>query len=84
MRRGLGGVVTCVLLAGCELAPASDVTSRASYGHDLPVSVLVPPTGLEEPDGPILNAQGGEIPRGVYTPPVETSGLAEPQSAGSR
>ncbi|MEM7766980.1 MAG: hypothetical protein AAF253_05765 [Pseudomonadota bacterium] len=55
--------------------------SKPSYGHDFPVDAPVPPVGLDEPAEPILNAQGGEIPKGVYTQPVETSGLDEPAPA---
>lgn len=65
-------------LVACQAAPQRVITSQASYGHDLPIAAPVPTEGLDEPDGPMLNANGGEVPRGVYTAPVEQSGLGDP------
>ncbi len=70
-------------LVACEGAPERLVTSQPSHGHDLPVSVPVAVTGLDEPAGPILNADGGEVPKGVYTAPVTTTGLDEPAPSGA-
>jgi len=72
-----------MLVSACEGTSARLVTSQPSFGHDLPVAAPVATAGLDEPAGPILNAEGGEVPRGVYTAPVETSGLDAPVRPGA-
>lgn len=84
-RTGLtvGSLLAALVLvpAGCALGPQRMITAQASYGHDIPVALPVEPVGLDAPDGPILNSVGGEVPLGVYTAPVETSGLDDPEPA---
>ncbi|MEL6286357.1 MAG: hypothetical protein AAFR41_09715 [Pseudomonadota bacterium] len=76
----LGAILAIV---GCAGTVAPDIRAQPSYGYDLPVVSAVAVVGLDEPSEPILNAEGGEVPKGVFTPPVAANGLADPADPGA-